>query len=349
VLSWWPVDVDPINRFFGTSLAASSFRRLVVPASWRVSADHLPVPAALLRSSLLMRYTRRVSEGYDVILGVHNETDFGRRGIQYIHYPTYLRPRPDVDLRWYHRFPPLLKAYYAAADRLAGFSFARMQSNLTLCNSNWTASHVRRFLGIDARTLYPPVVGTAATTPWDARRSGFVAMGRISPEKEYERLLHIIAGVRAQALDVSLTIVGTWDAKTRSYYERLRAIAHRLDREGRWATFHRDLSREQVHDLLRTTKYGIHGMREEHFGMAPAEMVGAGMIVWVPNGGGQVEIVGDEAALRYDDEDDAVRKIVRVLSEDGEEPRLRTHLAAQGELFSVQRFTDDVRKLVAAF
>ena len=50
-----------------------------------------------------MRYTRRVSAGFDVLFGVHNETDYGRRGIQYVHYPTYLRPRPEVDLRWYHR------------------------------------------------------------------------------------------------------------------------------------------------------------------------------------------------------------------------------------------------------
>jgi hypothetical protein len=129
---------------------------------------------------------------------------------------------------------------------------------------------------------------------------------------------------------------------------RLMALVASLD-AGSWVSFRHHLPREEVRALIASTRYGIHGMREEHFGMAPAEMVGAGMIVWVPNGGGQVEIVGDEAALRYDDEDDAVRKIVRVLSEDGEEPRLRTHLAAQGELFSVQRFTDDVRKLVAAF
>ena len=43
----------------------------------------------------MMRYTRRVSDGFDVIFGAYNETDYGRRGIQYIHYPTYLRPRPD--------------------------------------------------------------------------------------------------------------------------------------------------------------------------------------------------------------------------------------------------------------
>ena len=46
---------------------------------------------------------------------------------------------------------------------------------------------------------------------------------------------------------------------------------------------------------MATHRYGIHGMREEHFGMAPAEMARAGAIVWVPRGGGQTEIVGGEA------------------------------------------------------
>ena len=349
VLSWWPVEVDAINRFFGTSLHASSFNHLVVPAAWRVIPDHLPVPAALLRSSLLMRHTRRVSDGFDVILGVHNETDYGRRGIQYVHYPTYLRPRPDVDLRWYHRFSPLLRAYYAASDRLAGFSFDRMRSNLTLCNSDWTASHIRRFLAIDARTLYPPVLSAQPQRPWNERARGFVAMGRISPEKEYERVMRILARVRARVADLTLTIVGTWDAKTKRYHDSLIRLATDVDPAGEWITMRRNLSRGDVKGLLTATRYGIHGMREEHFGMAPAEMVRAGMIVWVPNGGGQVEIVGDETVLRYETEDSAVDKILSVIDNPAEEARLREHLATRGELFSEERFIAKVREIVATF
>ena len=349
VLSWWPVDVDPINRFFGTTLRASSFSRVVVPSAWRLVPDHLPVPAALLRSSLVMRYTRRMVDNFDVVVGVHNETDYGRRGIQYVHYPAYLRPRPDVDLRWYHRFTPLLNAYYAAADKLAGFSFERMRSNLTLCNSNWTASHIHRLLGIEAQTLYPPVVGTNSELRWEERRRAFLAMGRISPEKEYERVMRILARVRAHASDITLTIVGTWDAKTRGYQQHLVQLARTLDPAGSWVTFRRDLSRGDVRMLLNTTRYGIHGMREEHFGMAPAEMMRAGMIVWVPNGGGQVEIVGDAPRLRYDSEDQAVENILAVITRPHEERRMREHLAAQGEQFSEERFMTAVRAIVAAF
>ncbi|MGH7506852.1 MAG: glycosyltransferase [Longimicrobiales bacterium] len=349
VLSWRPVDVEPINRFFGTSLRPGCFATLAVPRHWRVVPDRLPVPAALLRSGLLMRYTRRVIDGFDVILGFHNEIDYGRRGIQYVHYPAYLRPRPSVDLRWYHRFPPALKTYYAVADRLAGFSLERMKSNLTLANSDWTAARIGQLLGITAQTLYPPVDATSHPLPWDQRRRGFVAIGRISPEKEYERVMRIVGRVRANAPDVTLTIVGTWDDATRGYLDRLRQLARSLDPSGQWLTFSRNLARDEVRQLLASHRYGIHGMREEHFGMAPAEMARNGMLVWVPNGGGQVEIVGNAPELRYDSEDEAVARILHAMHDTAEERRLRDHLAVHTAQFSPDRFMAAMRSIVETF
>src|SRR5687768_4047118 len=237
VLSWRPVDIEPINRFFGTQLRSGDFDNLVVPASWRVVPDHLPVPAALLRLSLLMRYTRKVSHGFDVLFGVYNETDFGRRGIQYVHYPTYLRPRPGVDLRWYHGLQGALSVYYGLADRIAGFSLERMKRNLTLVNSDWTGSEMYRFLGIPTRTLYPPVVDPAPGAPWAERKNGFLALGRLSPEKEYERVMRILARVREHVPDLTLTIVGTWDRHGRRYRDRLLALARSL---GPWIEFRHD-------------------------------------------------------------------------------------------------------------
>jgi hypothetical protein len=104
-----------------------------------------------------------------------------------------------------------------------------------------------------------------------------------------------------------------------------------------------------VRALLHTARYGIHGMREEHFGMAPAEMARAGMIVWVPNGGGQVEIVGDAPLLRYDSDEEAVQKIVAVLDSAVEQGRLREHLVGQSAQFSHEHFTSRIRDVVAGF
>ena len=100
---------------------------------------------------------------------------------------------------------------------------------------------------------------------------------------------------------------------------------------------------------MASHRYGIHGMREEHFGMAPAELARAGAIVWVPRGGGQMEIVGHEPALMYDSDDDAVAKIVRTLANAVEQQRLRELLAITSEQFSTARFMQQVRDIVDDF
>ena len=345
VLTWKPVEIDPINRFFGTRLKPGDFETMVVPWHWRAIPDHLPVPATLIKLSLLTRYTRQVSAGYDVLFGLFNETDYGRRGIQYIHYPTYLRPRPEVDLRWYHHPHSGLNVYYACADLIAGFSLERMRRNVSLVNSDWTGKQVERFLGIKTRTLYPPVADPAPGRPWQDRRNGFLAIGRISPEKDYERIMTILSRVRERVPDVTLTVIGTWDRHARRYRDRLFELARAL---GSWIEFRQNVSRDEIRALMAAHRYGIHGMREEHFGMAPAELARAGCIVWVPKGGGQMEIVDREPSLMYDSEDDAVEKIVRTLNDPAEQDRLRRVLSTS-ERFSTAHFMEHVRAIVNAF
>jgi glycosyltransferase involved in cell wall biosynthesis len=346
VLTWHPVDVDPVNRFYGTRLVRSQFDTIIVPRSYRALLDHLPVPAALLKQSLLMRYTREVSAGFDILFGLHNETDYGRRGIQYLHYPAYLRPRPKVDLRWYHPPQAGLDVYYAFADRLAGFSLDRLKTNLTLVNSDWTGSRVSSFLGIPTRTLYPPIVDPAPGLPWADRRSAFLALGRISPEKEYERVMRILARVRVHIPDLTLTIIGTSDRHTRGYLKSLLSQAKAL---GPWIQFRDNLARDDVRSMMASHRYAIHGMREEHFGMAPAELARAGVIVWVPRGGGQTEIVAGEPALTYETDDDAVRKILAVLGNPDEQRRLHQFVTASSDRFSTERFMQQVRAIVNEF
>jgi glycosyltransferase involved in cell wall biosynthesis len=205
---------------------------------------------------------------------------------------------------------------------------------------------VKRLLGIDAHTLYPPVADPGVTLAWSERRTAFLSVGRISPEKEYERSMRILARVRERVPDLTFTIVGTWDRHVRRYFDQLQRQASSL---GSWIRFHQDPPRDELRDLLASHRYGIHGMREEHFGMAPAEMVRAGMIVWVPRGGGQMEIVGDEPALLFDTEEEAAEKILAVLLHPAEQTRLRDHLAEQAGRFSADRFMNEVRTIVADF
>jgi len=100
--------------------------------------------------------------------------------------------------------------------------------------------------------------------------------------------------------------------------------------------------------FLAGHKYGISGRRNEAFGIAVAEMVKAGSLVWVPDGGGQKEIVA-HPELIYVGRDEAVAKIRSVLTEPEKQTRLRDHLRARAGLFSAERFVREMRVIVREF
>jgi glycosyltransferase involved in cell wall biosynthesis len=95
-------------------------------------------------------------------------------------------------------------------------------------------------------------------------------------------------------------------------------------------------------------RFGINACQSEAFGVAVAEMVLAGCVVFVPNGGGQVEIA-NHPALIFESEADAVEKIVAVLTNEAEEDKLRAHLQQTAQAYSVENFQAAMRKVVAEF
>jgi glycosyltransferase involved in cell wall biosynthesis len=336
LFTWADVDFDELNRFWGTSLRPTDARLIRVPRAIRRAIERMPIPLGLMRTALMQRMAQRMRTRFDVPITCNNEADFGTLGVQYLHYP-WNAPRPAADIRWYHS-SLALRLYFALFRRVAGFRMARVRRNITLVNSDWTGRLIGRH-GLVPRTVYPPVLGDLSPVPWEARAPGFVCIGRIVPEKQLDRVIDIVAGVRARVPGVTLHIVGTRDDGP--YHDR---IAARAAAEG--FALHQGVSRRALTELLARNRYGVHGMLEEHFGMAPAEMVRAGCLVWVANGGGQVEIV-DDPRLVYDSVTDAVAKIVATLSDPHEEQTLRKHLAERGQRFSTERFMAEIRAAVA--
>jgi glycosyltransferase involved in cell wall biosynthesis len=154
-------------------------------------------------------------------------------------------------------------------------------------------------------------------------------------------VIDVLGRVRAEIPSVRLRIVGTPEG---AYAERIAARAHA---EGDWVTVTSGLSREALAALMAHHRYGIHGNLNEHYGMVVAEMIHAGCVVWVPNDGGQVEIVGDRR-LCYDTVEGAAAAIVRTLRDPREEAELRRHLAEQAQHFSTETFVREFREVIAA-
>lgn len=345
VLSWVPIDIDEINRYYGTTLQLKDFGAIESRRVAKRLLDLLPFPLHHLKRALIARKVLLMRGEFDVTVTANNETDFGYRTIQYVHFPARFLPRPMVDIRWYHRPPGVLRAYHALVNRLSLATMQGLRSNLTLVNSEWTGRQFRVVFGetCDVRVLHPPVRGRNSTLPWEKRSDDFVCVGRISPEKRVHRIVRILESVRAHGWNGNLHLIGHPD--NRGYWRRIRALVQPRP----WVRVQFDLPREALLDLLAHTRYGIHGMLDEHFGISIAEMAMAGCVVFVPNGGGQVEIVDHDERIVYRSEDDAVAKIRAVLADPALQRDLSATLRERGSRYEIGAFMERTREIVAEF
>ena len=101
-------------------------------------------------------------------------------------------------------------------------------------------------------------------------------------------------------------------------------------------------------ELMARHRFGINGRKSEPFGIAVAELVKAGCLTFLPNGGGQTEIV-DHPSLVFENDDDAIHKIVSALENPALQGHLVGHLRERSRELSTERFQDGVRSLVAEF
>jgi len=346
LLTWADVDYEGLRKYYGIELSPEDFEVILVPSVYRPWFNFFPTPGAQLQLGLIMNACKRLLRGrdFEVVLGADNEADFGRRGIQYVHYPWAKYPRPDYELRWYHRIPGLLRLYRFATITALGCSWPRIRQNATLANSEFVASEVQDTHRIEPRVLYPPVLGPPSDVAWEERQSRIVCIGRIHRCKRWLDAVEIVKRVRECGYDLKLCVIGNeGDA---AYLRELR----RLERKhGDWFRLVVDAPHSELMRIVSESKFGMHCMVEEHFGIAVAELVLAGCIPFVNDSGGPPEIVGMEPVLRFESIDQAAERIEKVLRDPTMQDELRTRLLTHGQRFGVDQFQDGVREAVSEF
>ncbi len=340
-ISWDALDLDATNRFFGTSLRSNQFVASRPSRMIRWVISRLPFGLEQMRIALLVReaHKRGNAEPHDLFLTASKEIDFGPRGIQYVHYPWGAWHLPPGGFA----FSCLSRLYRRLCQWIGGRSMARLRRNLTLANSSFIATKIREEHGIDPIVLPPPVAGAFPDVPWNERRNDFACIGRLAPDKDPLKVIEIVSGVRDAGYGVSLDLVGMPDDP--AYGCLVRQSAN----ERPWVRVHQDLSRAALVELVTSCRYGIHGMIDEHFGMSVAEMVAAGCIVFVPDRGGPVEIVGADPRLVYGSVGEAVGKIVAVLRTPETLRDVRQKLLRRRAPYGAGRFVISIRSIVADF
>ncbi len=341
------VQLEEKNSHYGTEIRPGEIAVVVVPFP-RVFRNIGRFFA--LRDYRLARYCRRNADRYDVMFSIYNPMDFGTKGIQYILDPNFTSKwlnlcagNPPGVKGAFYRDSLLRKLYLGLADRLSGRTAEGIRKNRTVADSDWTARATHEVLGIAAATLYPPVPWDYPHQDWSGREDGFVCLGRINFEKRLEDIVAVLATVRAKGRNIHLHVLGA--VGDRKY---LRTLGPILDKNVDWVFLEGKVTNRRKAELLSSHKYGIHGRANEPFGIAVAEMVKAGCVVWVPAGGGQTEIVGHEGLI-YSGRDDAVAKIEQVMENGEAQADLREHLGKRAEMFSADRYMSEIRALVSSF
>ena len=302
------VETPPVGR---------ATRRLFAAAAGRLG------PQLPLRSLLLQRSLRRCRGEFDLVVSTANEFAVPGPSVQYVHYPQF---RGSVDGGG--SVAERLWSRLAVPDGVP--SDARL-----LANSSYTAAAVDRRYGREPSILHPPVDPIDGATAWSDRENGVVILGRLAPDKRTLTALSIADRVRERGHDLSVHVVGTAAPAYREYAQRVAsAVAERP-----YATLYREVSRDRLEELLTSTKYGLSAKPGEHFGMAVAEFVAAGMVAFAPDSGGQRDVLDADPERLYESPEDAAATVAAAV-ERGDRPRLSR------DRFTRDRFHERLRTVV---
>lgn len=286
-------------------------------------------PGLAARSVLLRRLFAPHAADFDAAVSTANEFDLPLPSLQYVHFPQFnLRRAPAGDTL---RLDPLW-------SRLAGVGDRTLPADARLlANSAWTADAVEAIYGRRPAVLYPPVDPVPNPQSWGEREAGVVVLGRLAPDKRPLRAIEIVDGVRDRGHDLHLHLVGSTSSIYADYARRVAAAA--ADRD--YVHLDRDATRARVETLLATHRYGLNCKPAEHFGMAVAEYVAAGMVAFAPDAGGQCEVLDGRPDRLFASTADAVATISAAIAGD-DRPTLPRDRYGSG------RFHAAIREGVAA-
>lgn len=342
-------DWDGLNEYFGTDVREIPVTTLGIGG---LDFDTVMRPVermgyfrSLLQHTAFNRFCRQAGSGTDLLVSTWNELSVDVDSVQYVHFPRLheeMTPTDDYEDRRAAR--AIVNAARAVGRQLAGYDESAVRAATLLANSAWTAEHVTERYGVSPTVLNPPIdtTGLSPTRPWDEREDGFLFLSRIAPEKNIPWLIEILQGVRDRGHDVHFHVIGPRDSGAPDHFATVESLAE----EHEFVTLEGPMHGEPLREMLRGHKYGINGARSEQFGMAIAEMVAAGMIPFVPNSGGQRELVNENPAVMFDTTTEAVDRISDVVSDERRAERIRSGFPDIEAKYGKEVFQERIRAVV---
>jgi len=175
----------------------------------------------------------------------------------------------------------LFALVYGAAGRCA---------HSAMCNSSWTAAHVRDIWGVDAAVVFPPCnTEVLQSIGLEAREEVIVSVGQFRPEKNHslqveamEELKHLLP----KGKGARLLVVGS--CRNEEDEARVRAVRQQVIDLGLedCVEVKVNVAWDELKRLFGLASVGLHTMRNEHFGINVVEFMASGVVPVSHNSGG---------------------------------------------------------------
>jgi len=203
---------------------------------------------------------------YDLIIDAVYNSLIGFCDLGYVHVPSR------------RSFKDILKKFNVAQT----FSFDRLliRARKVVANSSWTAKLVEQEFRIKCEVLHPPI--KTFTCSCHEKENIVLGLGRIAPDKNWEEFIKIAKRVK-QKINVKFIIAGKVVYSQdfyRSYYEKIKLLGKDV------VTIIANPTEQEKIKLLCKSKVLLHTFHGEHFGLAVAEAMLAGVVPVVYMDGG---------------------------------------------------------------
>jgi glycosyltransferase involved in cell wall biosynthesis len=335
-------DRQSLNAFYGTSVQEHEVKIRIAPIPFAMRK----LSAAALRGACYQRFARQIASEYDLRISAYNPTDWGLPAVHFIadfSWHQEIRERLDPATPGFiYQDSILRKLYLRIANTYAKPSGRDvLRDDMVIANSHWTAALMKEACGVAcSAVVYPSVWSSFPEIPWDEKEEAFVMIGRIAPEKQVERAITILDGVRKRGHSIRLHLCGHIGDDL--YGQRIARLCHQ---HSDWIVVEGQVAGARKAELLAGCRFGIQTREAEPFGISVAEMIKAGAIVFAPSDGGQAEIL-KHPLLLFTSNDEAVERISDALNSKPLQLELRTHLRGIGTTFSTSNFIHASRTLL---
>lgn len=322
------------------------YRKDIIFSRFEIPFVKLPYELEILA---LNHFMVTMKDKYDLVISSNNSLalleTLDKNSIFYMHFPRKARLESELASIHFPEGPPSNPMTIDGLFRLVTKPFYKIskppRSTTILANSEYTKECTLKSYPTLRRdqveVIYPPV-SLLDFAPSDRKGDLVATLGRFEETKRQLEQLQIAR----MTPELEFRIGGfVFSSK---YYEKCKSFMKKEGIDN--AKLLPNLSFDEAMKILVDSKFFLHNVRNEPFGISSVEAIMSGCIPVVHDSGGQREIVNFDS-LRFE----SAHQASRILKELADEPQkslgtMREKLQSHAEAFSETSFKKAVRRKI---